>query len=171
MSFSFARTDLVKAKKRMPSQRTYRPVLSKLVKQSRNFIVESWGGVTQMKVMKIFFSDLDLKVRDTPKLRGAVASKFPGYSLLHHHVEKNRFIYQYPRIQYKIINDRPLIIGIEEGIDVLERIYGQLGELQLGACETELHSEVRIDVVDQLFGDCEDLVEYRFVTPLSLIHI
>ena len=118
-----------------------------------------------MKVMKIFFSDLDLKVRDTPKLRGAVASKFPGYSLLHHHVEKNRFIYQYPRIQYKIINDRPLIIGIEEGIDVLERIYGQLGELQLGACETELHSEVRIDVVDQLFGDCEDLVEYRFVTP------
>lgn len=118
-----------------------------------------------MKLMKIVFSDLDLKLRDTPKLRGAVASKFPGYSLLHHHIEKNRFIYQYPRIQYKIINDRPLIIGIEEGIDVLERIYGQLGELQLGPCETELHSEVRIDVVDQLFGDCEDLVEYRFVTP------
>lgn len=118
-----------------------------------------------MKVMKIFFSDLDLKVRDTSKLRGAVAAKFPGYSLLHHHIEKNRFIYQYPRIQYKIISDRPLIIGFEEGIDVLERIYGQLGKLQLGPCATELNSEVRINVVDQSFGDCEDLIEYRFITP------
>jgi hypothetical protein len=119
----------------------------------------------QMKVMNISCTDLDLKARDTPKLRGAVASRFPGYSLLHHHIEENRLLYQYPRIQYKIINGCAMIIGIEEGIDVLKSIYGKLGEVRLDFSEAGFNTEVRIEIMDRLFGDCDDLVEYRFITP------
>jgi len=118
-----------------------------------------------MKVMKIIFSDLNLKVRDTPKLRGAVASKFPGYSLLHHHIEKNQLLYKYPRIQYKTIDGCPMIIGVKEGIDVLKSVYSGIGELQLSPFQTKLHSEIEIKVVDQFFGDSEDLIEYQFATP------
>lgn len=118
-----------------------------------------------MKIMKIIFSDLDLKVRDTPKLRGAIATKFPGYSLLHHHIEKNRLLYMYPKIQYKTINGSPMIIGIKEGIDVLKNVYSEMGELQLNSFESKVHSEIEIKVVDQVFGDSEDLIEYRFTTP------
>ena len=119
----------------------------------------------QMKVMNISYTDLDLKARDTPKLRGAVASKFPGYLLLHHHIEEDRLLYQYPRIQYKIINGCAMIIGVEEGIDVLKNIYNKLGEVRLDFTETEFNQEIKIKVANWLFGDCDDLVEYRFITP------
>jgi len=119
----------------------------------------------KMKIMKIIFSDLDLKVRDTPKLRGAIATKFPGYSLLHHHIEKNRLLYMYPKIQYKTINGPPMIIGIKEGIDVLKNVYSEMGELQLSFFESKVHSEIEIKVIDQIFGESEDLIEYRFATP------
>ena len=119
----------------------------------------------KIKVMKIIFSDLNLKVRDTPKLRGAVASKFPGYSLLHHHIEKNLLLYRYPKIQYKIVNGSSMIIGIKEGIDILKSVYSEMGELQLSSFETKVQSEIEIKVVDQVFGDSEDLIEYRFATP------
>ena len=58
-----------------------------------------------------------------------------------------------------------MIIGIEEGIDVLKSIYGKLGEVRLDFRGAGFNSEVKIEVVDRLFGDCDDLVEYRFVTP------
>jgi hypothetical protein len=119
-----------------------------------------------MKVMKVIFSDLDLEVRDTPKLRGSVASKFPGFSLLHHHIEKDKFLYQYPRIQYKVINGSAMIIGIEEGIDVLKDIYCDIGDLKIGCpYKTKLQSEINIHVSEQLFGGSNDLVEYCFTTP------
>ena len=119
-----------------------------------------------MKVMKVIFSDLDLEVRDTPKLRGSVASKFPGFSLLHHHIEKDKFLYQYPRIQYKVINGTPMIIGIEEGIDVLKKIYFDIGELKLNCSyKTNLHSEIEMTVSEKKFGYSDDFIEYKFVTP------
>ena len=119
-----------------------------------------------MKVMKVIFSDLDLEVRDTPKLRGSVASKFPGFSLLHHHIEKDKFLYQYPRIQYKVINGSPMIIGIEEGMDVLKKIYFDIGELKLNCSyKTNLHSEIEMTVSEEKFGCWDDFVEYKFVTP------
>lgn len=119
-----------------------------------------------MKVMKVVFSDLDLEVRDTPKLRGSVASKFPGFSLLHHHIEKDKFLYQYPRIQYKVINGSPMIIGIEEGVDVLKKIYFDIAELKLNCSyKTNLHSEIELTVSEEKFGYSDDFIEYKFVTP------
>lgn len=125
----------------------------------------------QMKVMKIIFNDIDLNMRDTPKIRGAVASKFPGYTLLHHHINKKRLLYKYPKIQYKTINRRPMIIGVDEGINVLREIYSDLGKLKIGVTpKPETQSEIKIMISEEFFGITDDLVEYRFETswmPLS----
>ena len=118
-----------------------------------------------MKVIKIIFNDLDLNTQDTPKVRGAVASKFPGYTLLHHHINKNQLLYLYPKIQYKIVNHTTLIIGINEGIDVLKRIYSDIGELKINGLKGHsIRSEVQIDISDEPFGGLKENINYEFVS-------
>lgn len=116
-----------------------------------------------MKVIKIIFKDLDLDVQDTPKIRGAVASKFPGHTLLHHHINDKQLLYLYPRIQYKIIDHTPMIVGIDEGIGVLKAIYSDVGQLKInGFTKPVARSEIQIAISDESFGELEDLIEYSF---------
>lgn len=118
-----------------------------------------------LRIMKIIFGDIDLSARDTPKLRGAIAGKFPQFTLLHHHLEAGRLLYQYPRIQYKVINGSPMIIGIQEGIGTLEEIYGGIGEVNLSLHRPSLRSELKIELAEETFGEADDLFEYIFTTP------
>jgi len=119
----------------------------------------------RMKMIKVLFKDLDFSVRNTPKLRGAVASKFPGYTLLHHHINEKRLLYLYPRIQYKIINHMPMIVGIDDGIDVLKKIYSDINELKInGITEPTTQSEIQIVITEEHFGASDDLIEYEFKT-------
>ena len=69
---------------------------------------------------------------DAAKLRGYIANKFKQYPILHHHIEEAGYLYTYPRIQYKQIEGTPLVLGIEEGVDILKKISGDLTELKLG---------------------------------------
>ncbi len=119
----------------------------------------------KLRIMRIILSDIELCARDTPKLRGAMAGKFPQYTLLHHHLEAGRLLYQYPKVQYKVINRFPMVIGIEEGIGVLEEIYGGLGEMKLSRDGPSVHSELKIQLTEETFGKADDLFEYCFATP------
>jgi len=117
----------------------------------------------KLRVAKIVFHDLELDAWDTPKLRGAVARMFPHQTLLHHHIERGRLLYQYPRIQYKVIGRTPIIVAIGEGVETIEGIYSKVGQLNIGRAQVQ--SELKVEVKDQLFGSADDLLEYRFVTP------
>jgi len=59
------------------------------------------------------------------KLRGFFASRFNEYALLHQHIDVDKLLYKYPRIQYKILEGEAIVLGIEEGADVLNvrRLY------------------------------------------------
>ena len=63
----------------------------------------------------------DRPVSETPfYLRGYFGNKFRDKSIFHHHLDDAGLIYLYPRIQYKIIEGVPLIIGLSEGAKILE---------------------------------------------------
>lgn len=87
--------------------------------------------------MKIKSSYLVLKT-DNPvkesssRLRGYIGHRFQEYSLLHHHIQGSGHIYTYPLIQYKIINNQPCILGIEEGASVVKEISDMIDNLILG---------------------------------------
>jgi len=59
---------------------------------------------------------------DGAKLRGFFATSFNEYALLHQHVT-DKLIYRYPLIQYKMLQGSPLVLGINEGAEVLKEIY------------------------------------------------
>lgn len=97
------------------------------------------------------------------QLRGFFATKFNEYVLLHHH-EADKFVYRYPLIQYKIINKIPVVIGINEGTDVLKEIYDKSDSLKIGNSVYEIN-EREIEIKKSEFGLTPEFHSYRFITP------
>ena len=56
--------------------------------------------------------------------RSAIAEKAGRkHILFHNHLDSNEFLYSYPRIQYKVVNQRPAIVCIEEGVDEIHHFF------------------------------------------------
>jgi len=104
------------------------------------------------------------EIEESPHLiRGFFANKFKEYVLLHQHLSKNKFIYNYPYIQYKNIDSSPMILGIKEGIEVIKRIYDKYEELNLNDCIYEI-LEKNITLKEEEFGIAKQQ-NYSFITP------
>lgn len=97
------------------------------------------------------------------QLRGFFATKFNEYTLLHQH-NADKFIYRYPLVQYKMINSTPMVIGINNGAEVLKQIYDKYDEIKLGDEVYEI-VERGICVKNQEFGLSEKIHSYEFATP------
>jgi len=70
-------------------------------------------------------------------LRGFFATKFNEYTLLHQH-NIDKLVYKYPLVQYKIIDGIPMVVGINEGANVLKEIYDKFDEITLGKTKYEI---------------------------------
>lgn len=119
-----------------------------------------------MKLKTMFLKmESDQPIReDSAKLRGFFANKFNSYLLLHNHLRNNKFLYQYPRIQYKTINHTKMILGLVEGVDVLQSIYNQYDQIVLAGRTYQIFSkEISLKVED--FGISSENMKYEFITP------
>ncbi|MHC1583240.1 MAG: CRISPR-associated endonuclease Cas6 [Methanosarcinales archaeon] len=104
-------------------------------------------------------------MKESPeKLRGYIGNRFKEYPLLHHHPEEGLNLYQYPRVQYKIIGGTPIILGIEEGVEVLRETSGDLEELVLGKTVYQIEEKQTIER-KQEFKVAGELKQYCFATP------
>lgn len=98
------------------------------------------------------------------KLRGYLGNKFSEFAILHHHIYNIGYIYSYPRVQYKVIEGTPYILGIEEGVQILKAISGEFNELLLGKNEYIIHQKKHYEQ-DSEFGVSDTYLHYRFLTP------
>ena len=117
--------------------------------------------------LKIFTLTIesDKTIKETPsQLRGFFATKFTEYILLHHHTDTNKFLYKYPLVQYKTIDKKPAILGINEGAEVLKEIYDQYDKIRLGDNIYNVY-ERNITVKSEEFGLSEKYYAYKFITP------
>ncbi len=97
------------------------------------------------------------------KLRGYIGNKFSQYPILHHH-SKEKYIYSYPLVQYKILEGTLIIIGIEEGAETLRDVYGEIHQLTLGTNTYKIIEKQTIEK-EQEFGLTGEMQQYRFLTP------
>lgn len=113
-------------------------------------------------------SDRQIK-EDAAKLRGFFASKFNEYVLLHQH-NTDRLIYGYPLVQYKMIDGVPMVVGVNEGAEVLKEIYDKFDVIRLGDSVHEI-VERGISIQNVDFGLSDKIHSYEFVSPwLALNH-
>lgn len=72
-----------------------------------------------------------LSLRYGHKLRGYFANRFKEL-LFHNHFDDGSFRYGYPLIQYKIINNKPVVLGINKGADLIAEHFLSIDKLELG---------------------------------------
>jgi len=97
------------------------------------------------------------------ELRGYFANKFNDYILLHQH-QFDKVIYQYPRIQFKMIENKPLILGLNEGTDVLVELQNKYEYIRLGENNYQIFEE-GLSLKNQPFEATDNVFAYEFITP------
>jgi hypothetical protein len=96
--------------------------------------------------------------------RGFFAEHFREYTLVHHHLEDDRLHYSFPLIQYKVMDGKPLVVGINEGAEILQRIYPELTRLRIGHREYQIIEKTIIIRTDDVVVT-QELESFSFLTP------
>lgn len=113
----------------------------------------------------IQFPEISLKLRDGHKLRGYFAEMFKEKSdLLHNHFSDGSNIYRYPLVQYKVIDNIPMLVGLEEGGRLLIKLFLDVREIKIGEYIYVINSK---NLTSRQFevGVTNTLFTYEFHTP------
>lgn len=106
----------------------------------------------------------DNKIRSgANKLRGYVGNEFKDYPLLHNHYSNDKSLLTYPMVQYKIINGDAVILGIDDGADLIRDITPNINELKLNEkynIVEKLLNEKKVDIKPS-----SKEKHYKFITP------
>jgi hypothetical protein len=97
-------------------------------------------------------------------LRGYFGSAFAEEELLHNHRPDGSLIYDYPRVQFKVIDRAAHLIGLGEGGALVERLWHSVEQTRLGR-EVLPVLEATLVRRREPFGECAESAEYRFVNP------
>ena len=121
-----------------------------------------------LEVCTVKYSELKLKNRDAEKIRGYIGNRYIDNNLLHNH-DDNKFIYRYPLVQYKVIDNIPTIIGINEAANIVAKIGLFEDELIIRDVSYDINKK-EINKENIEFGCTDDYKEYEFVTPWIAIN-
>lgn len=109
----------------------------------------------------------NLPIRYGHKLRGYFATNFEEI-LFHNHYKDGSYRYGYPLIQYKIINKKPFIIGINQGGDLITDHFLSIDKLKLGNKEYNSPTgRLSVDSQDVKVNNEYGMpvYKYKFITP------
>jgi hypothetical protein len=105
-----------------------------------------------------------LRTGEAPALRGFFGRQFEDEVLLHNHGPENELIYQYPRVQFKVLERFAYLIGINEGGELLQRLWLGIDQTRIGDEELEvLQSDLQTQ--SALIEVVSEPIHYRFATP------
>jgi len=116
------------------------------------------------KITIIRFPEIKLQTRDAHKLRGYFGDLFKEHSsLLHNHLESGENNYRYPLVQYKVVKNIPMLVGINQGGELLTSLFLKIKELNInGQIYPVYHKNIenRISEIKVI----DDLIQYNFKT-------
>ncbi len=120
--------------------------------------------MTNLLFTKIQFPEIQLSTRDANKLRGYFGNLFKDHSeLLHNHYSSGALRYRYPLVQYKILDQVPTLIALEEGAKLLTGLFLKISEINIDGTIYAIHSK-NIENKKVEIGYSEELMEYEFKT-------
>jgi hypothetical protein len=119
---------------------------------------------TNIQVTTITFPEISLRVRDAHKLRGYFGNLFQEHApLLSNHFADGSLRYKYPEVQYKVINNIPTLVGIQDGGELLVELFLKVKHLNIDGQDIEILSK-NINRQAYPVGVDADLHRYRFQT-------
>ena len=112
----------------------------------------------------IRFPDIRLQTRDAHKLRGYFGTLFREHSpLLHNHYEDGSFRHRYPLVQYKVLQNVPTLVALNEGAELLNALFLKMKTIQIAEDTYEVNAKhIRHQPVEIAYADT--LHTYQFQT-------
>ena len=118
-----------------------------------------------IRTSSIFFPEIQLPARSAHQLRGYFGNLFKEYSpLLHNHFEDGTLRYSYPLVQYKIIDNTPVLLGINEGSTLLMELFLKVDSIKILDVTYPLLQK-NAKVLEDHIGITDELHSYYFRTP------
>lgn len=117
----------------------------------------------KLKILEMTFESKEDFRGDANQIRGFFASKFNESDQLHNH-NTDRFLYRYPLVQYKVLDSVPLIVGINEGAEILKGIFDKFDTVTLPYKDFEI-TDRSMRIKKQDFGLTKSIYFYEFLTP------
>jgi len=112
----------------------------------------------------IRFPEIQLATRDSHKLRGYFGNLFKEQSpLLHNHLESGEQLYQYPMVQYKVLQGVPTLVGLNKGAELLIQLFLNIKNLVIDSKSYPVLQK-NIESRQVTIGLSNDLHAYRFET-------
>ncbi len=118
----------------------------------------------QIQITTIKFPEIKLATRDAHKLRGYFGNLFKEHSpLLHNHLESGENNYRYPLVQYKVIKSIPMLVGINQGGELLTSLFLKIKELNING---QIYPIYHKNIENRIFeiNVIDDLIQYNFET-------
>lgn len=122
----------------------------------------------QLELTNFTCLDQTLAVREAPKLRGYFADKYTEIVEMHHHTESG-FLYDYPKVQYKVIKGRPTIIGIGECAKLVRQLALQEDAIQIDNQILEM-AQKHIETMQHELEVTTQVLYYKFETPYMALN-
>lgn len=119
--------------------------------------------MTEIQYVKVQFTELSARLNDSPKIRGYFSEKYHNEVKMHNHAH-GKTVYEYPKVQYKVIAGVPTIVGVGDFSEKLLDIVMRENEIIIGGEKQKIvAAEVKSGYVP--FGVSKKVKEYKFVTP------
>ena len=119
---------------------------------------------THIPITTVTFPEIALRTRDGHKLRGYFGDLFKEHSpLLHNHLNDGALRYAYPLVQYKVLDQVPTLVGLNEGAGLLASLFLKIREVDIDRNVFPVLSK-HIRHEQAAVGMSNDLHQYRFET-------
>jgi len=118
----------------------------------------------QINTTIIKFPEIKQETHDGHKLREYFDNLFKKHSdLLHKHYASGQSKYRYPKVQYKLIDNVPHLVGVEEGGKLLIELFLTIKQIKIEDEAYLINSKNISNTVTEL-SDFSELNEYKFAT-------
>ncbi|RLF08631.1 MAG: hypothetical protein DRJ64_00610 [Thermoprotei archaeon] len=118
----------------------------------------------KVEILKLVI-DINAKLEpsDAEKIRGYLGNLFWDNPYAHQHNADGSLIYKYPYIQYKVINGSCLLVGFNEGMEVIKKTFHDLKMLNLNGKLEEVVSK-GLESYTTSFSIALEQIQYIFLT-------
>lgn len=122
------------------------------------------GGIyIKLKIMYVKYPNIKIEKRNSAKIRGYFGNKFIENIEIHNHLD-NKFLYAYPKVQYKTLQNTPFIIAIENSIPTLHNAIMQTEQIVIDNIAYNC-DDIQIQLETKLLNISNKINKYTFLNP------
>ncbi len=101
---------------------------------------------------------------EAPALRDCFGRQFEDHVLMQSRGPQSDPIFQYPRVQFKVLNAEAVLVGINEGSDLLQQLWLEIDDSKLGSEKLPVLAS-QFETRTERLEATTDPIQYRFATP------